>query len=96
MLHPKLHNSTLPMSQITLPISPHHRYLPTYQPCVIGQVRFPMQWNGLSGFWTILIFNPLTLPFRARINQFVCLFVSRSDGYYLSQVNAIWGVVATG
>lgn len=48
-----------------------------------------MQWNGLSGFWTILIFNRLTLPFRTRINQFVCLFVERSDGYYLSQVNAI-------
>lgn len=84
------------MSQITLPISLRHRYLPTYQPCVIGQVRFLMQWNGLSGFWTILIFNRLNLPFRARINQFVCLFVSRSNGYYLSQVNAVCGGLATG
>ena len=35
-----------------------------------------MQWNGLSGFWTILIFNRLTLPFRARIDQFVCFLLN--------------------
>jgi hypothetical protein len=58
MLPPNLHNRILfPMIQITLPIPPRHSHLSTYRPCVTGQVRYPMLWNGRSGFLIILTFN---------------------------------------
>lgn len=48
ILPPSLHTLALPMNQIKPRSSPRN-CLSTCRPCVTGQVRYPMRWNGLSG-----------------------------------------------